>query len=85
MSRHSLQSVAGDGRLARGIRRTLGFVLAAHRSEASWDRYIAEIRAACQRLGYDAPEVEYPPLWHDHPAFIDEARNREHRCAAFMG
>src|SRR6266851_6608471 len=39
---------------ARGIRRALGFVLAAHRSEASWDRYLAEIRAARQRLGQNA-------------------------------
>jgi ferrochelatase len=61
---------------ARGIRRALGFVLAAHRSEASWDRYLTEIRAARQRLGQNAPEVEYPPLWHDHPAFIDAVSDR---------
>jgi protoporphyrin/coproporphyrin ferrochelatase len=34
----------------RGIRRALGFVLAAHRSEASWDRYLDEIRLMRERL-----------------------------------
>jgi protoporphyrin/coproporphyrin ferrochelatase len=63
----------------RGIRRTLGFVLAAHRSEASWNRYLAELNLARERLD-DAPEIEYPPLWHDQPGFIEAVSDRA--CAA---
>ncbi|SRR6266851_996822 len=45
---------------ARGLRRILGFVLAAHRSEASWDRYLNEIRSARERLVAQAslPAIE---------------------------
>jgi ferrochelatase len=60
----------------RGVRRALAFVLAPHRSEASWDRYVNEITAARERLSGDAPEVEFPPLWHDHPGFIDAVSDR---------
>jgi protoporphyrin/coproporphyrin ferrochelatase len=54
----------------RGIRRVVGFVLAAHRSEASWDRYLDDVESARERLGGDAPEVEYPPPWHADPGFV---------------
>jgi protoporphyrin/coproporphyrin ferrochelatase len=55
----------------RGISHALGFVLAAHRSEVSWDRYLDEIKSARERLGSDAPDIEYPPPWHDDPAFVE--------------
>ncbi len=55
----------------RGIVRALGFVLAAHRSEASWDRYLDEIELARERLAEDTPEIEYPSPWHDDPAFAE--------------
>lgn len=60
----------------RGIHRAFGFVLAAHRSEASWDRYLDEIRLARERLGGEAPEVEYPLPWHDDPAFVEAVADR---------
>jgi protoporphyrin/coproporphyrin ferrochelatase len=60
----------------RGIRRVYGFVLAAHRSEASWDRYVVELEAARERLGRDAPEIAYPPPWHDEPAFVEAVAER---------
>jgi ferrochelatase len=53
-----------------GARRVLGFILAAHRSEASWERYQAVVRAAREAIGPRAPEVEYPEPWHTHPRFI---------------
>jgi protoporphyrin/coproporphyrin ferrochelatase len=59
----------------RGIRRALGFVLAAHRSEASWDRYLDEIRLARRLIG-DAPEIEYAPPWHDDPGFVEAVAER---------
>jgi protoporphyrin/coproporphyrin ferrochelatase len=65
----------------RGIHRALGFVLAAHRSEASWDRYLDEIKLARERLGGEVPEVELPPPWHDDPAFVEAVADRAY--AAF--
>jgi ferrochelatase len=61
-----------------GIHCALGFVLAAHRSEASWDRYLDEIKLARERLGGKVPEVELPPLWHDDPAFVEAVADRAH-------
>ncbi|HKN02092.1 MAG TPA: ferrochelatase [Candidatus Binataceae bacterium] len=57
--------------LARaGVRRALGFIMAGYRSEASWERYQATVRAAREAIGPSAPEVEYPEPWHAHPKFI---------------
>jgi ferrochelatase len=53
-----------------GIKRTLGFILSSHRSEASWERYHKNIADARAELGDRAPEVGYCEGWHDHPQFI---------------
>jgi protoporphyrin/coproporphyrin ferrochelatase len=53
-----------------GARRVLGFIMAAFRSEASWERYQGVVRAAREAMGPRAPEVEYPEPWHTHPKFI---------------
>ena len=53
-----------------GARRALGFIMAAFRSEASWERYQGVVRAAREAMGPRAPEVEYPEPWHNHPKFI---------------
>lgn len=59
-----------------GARRVLGFVLAAHRCEASWDRYLDSVRAAQQELGANAPRLVYPEPWHTHPKFIEAVASR---------
>jgi ferrochelatase len=53
-----------------GAHRALGFIMAAFRSEASWERYQGVVRAAREAMGPHAPEVEYPEPWHTHPKFI---------------
>jgi ferrochelatase len=53
-----------------GVRRTLGFILSSHRTEASWERYQKNIANARAELGDHAPEVGYCGGWHDHPLFI---------------
>jgi len=70
----SMRSLAGAG-----ARRVLGFIMAAHRSEASFERYQATVNDARAALGEAAPEVVYPGRWHDHPLFIAAlaARTRE--------
>ncbi len=54
-----------------GIRRVVGIVMAPHRSEASFDRYVASVREAQAELGAASPEVDYVDNWHDHPLFIE--------------
>jgi protoporphyrin/coproporphyrin ferrochelatase len=59
-----------------GARRALGFIMAAFRSEASWERYQGVVRAAREAIGPQAPEVEYPAPWHTHPKFIAAVAGR---------
>ena len=59
-----------------GAHRVLGFILAAHRCEASWERYQVAVDAARAELGESAPTVEYPNRWHTHPKFIEAASDR---------
>jgi ferrochelatase len=59
-----------------GVRRALGFVLAAHRCEASWERYLCNVEEARERVGPSAPVVDYPGEWHAHPLFIEAAAAR---------
>jgi ferrochelatase len=59
-----------------GLRRAIGFVLAAHRCEASWDRYLRNVDEARDRVGASAPVVDYVAEWHAHPLFIEAAADR---------
>jgi protoporphyrin/coproporphyrin ferrochelatase len=61
---------------AQGARRAFGFVLAAHRCEASWERYQSDLEAARERTGASAPQIEYAPQWHTHPRFVSAAADR---------
>ncbi len=67
----TLRALAQDG-----ARRVLAFILAAHRSEASWERYQQTVHDAQAALGGSAVEVEYPEPWHDHPLFIKAVASR---------
>jgi len=53
-----------------GVKRSLGFILSSHQTEASWDRYQKNISDACAELGPQAPEFSFCEGWHDHPLFI---------------
>jgi len=55
----------------RGHRRALGIILSSFQTEASWERYVADVAAAREKLGAGAPEVVYAPAWAEHPLFID--------------
>lgn len=52
-----------------GVRRVLAFVMAPHRSEASWGRYLSAVSAAQAESGF-AFEIDYPAPWHAHPLFV---------------
>jgi protoporphyrin/coproporphyrin ferrochelatase len=55
---------------AAGARRALGFILAAHRCEASWGRYQETVRTAREEIGASACAIDYPPTWHNHPLLV---------------
>ena len=55
----------------RGHRRALGIILSSFQTEASWERYVADVAAARGKVGRGAPEVAYAPPWADHPLFIE--------------
>lgn len=59
-----------------GMRRAVGLVLAAHRSDPSWDAYLRAVDEARKRLGPEAPAVDYVAAWSDHPLFIEALRDR---------
>jgi len=55
----------------RGSRRALGIILSSFQTEASWERYVADVSAAREKAGAGAPEVAYAPPWAEHPRFVD--------------
>ncbi len=57
---------------ARGHRRTLAIILSTFRTEASWDRYAADVAAARERTP-GAPEIVLAPPWFEHPRFVAAA------------
>jgi protoporphyrin/coproporphyrin ferrochelatase len=52
----------------RGFRRGIGVVLAPHRSDASWDKYLRCVEEAKMAAGANI-DYEYIHGWHDHPGF----------------
>ncbi len=54
----------------RGLRRGLGVVLAPHRSEASFEKYLRNVEDARARAGALNVQYEYVESWHDHPLFL---------------
>jgi ferrochelatase len=63
--RETLDQMMGDG-----ARRALGLILSSHQTEASWQRYQANVADARDELGGCAPEIDYCPGWHAHPLFV---------------
>lgn len=55
----------------RGHRRALAIILSSFQTEASWERYVADVATARDKVGAGAPEVAYASPWADHPRFIE--------------
>ncbi|TAM74203.1 ferrochelatase [bacterium] len=55
---------------AEGARHLLGIVLAAHESEASWERYVESAEEARRRIGAGAPTMTYAHPSFDHPLLV---------------
>jgi len=56
----------------RGQRRALGIILSSFRTEASWERYVADVAAVRARTPA-APDIVFAPPWFEHPSFIAAA------------
>lgn len=54
----------------QGLKKGVGVILAPHRSEVSFERYLKNVEEAKQAAGAEAIEYEYLPPWHAHPLFI---------------
>ncbi|MBI4011953.1 MAG: ferrochelatase [Candidatus Rokubacteria bacterium] len=61
---------------ADGIRTALGLILSPHQTEASWERYQANVAEARARAGVSAPAVRYTSGWFDRPGFIEAMADR---------
>ena len=59
-----------------GVKRAVGFITAAHRCEASHERYIQATEEARRRIGTSAPLIDYVGPWFDHPLFIEAIGER---------
>ncbi len=53
-----------------GVQAALGVILSPFQTEASWERYQADVAAARARVGAAAPEVRYAPPWSHRPGFV---------------
>ena len=63
------------GLAARGVRRCLGIIMSPLRSEASWDRYQADVAEARARTA-GAPEVVFAPPWSTRHGFLAAVADR---------
>jgi ferrochelatase len=59
-----------------GVSRAIGFPAAAHRCEASWERYLNAVEEVRKKVGAAAPVVDYVGPWFDHPLFIEAITER---------
>lgn len=57
--------------VANGVKRAIGFCTAAHRSEASLERYIHAVEKARETIGPSAPVIDFVGPWFDHSLFIE--------------
>ena len=67
----TLRQMASDG-----VKRAIGFPAAAHRCQASWERYLNAVEEARKKIGAAAPAMDYVGPWFDHPLFIDAICDR---------
>lgn len=62
-----------------GVRNVIGLIMAAHRCDASWERYMRDVSDAANEQGIDL-DFEYVPPMFDHPLFIEGCADRVKEC-----
>lgn len=64
---------------ARGVRKAVGMIMAAHQCEASWERYEKDVAEGMAETGVDIG-FEYTAPLFDHPLFIEDSVDRVAEC-----
>ncbi len=64
---------------ARGVKKAIGMIMAAHQCEASWERYEMDVVEAMAETGV-VIEFEYTTPLFDHPLFIEDLADRLAEC-----
>ncbi|MEX0999180.1 MAG: ferrochelatase [Thermodesulfobacteriota bacterium] len=62
-----------------GARKVIGMIMAAHQSDASWEKYQRDVQEALTGLGIEM-EFNYSPPLFDHPLFIEDSADRVQDC-----
>lgn len=63
----------------QGIKKALAIIMAAHRSDASWERYQRDVEEAICATGVEL-SVDYTEPFYDHPLFIEDSAERIAEC-----
>ncbi len=63
----------------KGHKNVVGMIMAAHQSDASWERYQRDVAEALEELGIEM-NFEYSPPLFDHPLFIEDSADRVQDC-----
>lgn len=66
-----------------GRQRSVGVILAAHRSNTSLERYQLDVTRAIEANGGVGPEVEYLGTWYDDPLFLEANAQRIEEASGF--
>ncbi len=59
-----------------GIKKAVGIVLAPHRSQASWEKYLEKVLQVQKEMGPETPQIEFCAPWHEHPLWIEAISSR---------
>jgi protoporphyrin/coproporphyrin ferrochelatase len=62
-----------------GINKALAIIMAAHQSDASWERYQRDVEEAICTTGVEL-SVDYTEPFYDHPLFIEDSAERISEC-----
>lgn len=62
-----------------GIKNVVGLIMAAHKCDASWERYMRDVSGASDVLGINL-NFEYVPPMYSHPLFIEASADRVNEC-----
>lgn len=76
---HPFFSEAVNDMKRDGIRNVVGFILAAHQSDVSWERYIREVERASTECGAEFSFRYTEPLYN-HPWFTESCADNVREC-----
>lgn len=71
--------------VADGVSRAVGIVMAPHRSEASFDRYVHAVGRALEKCADAAVSVDFVASWHRHPLFVEAVAERVRKVLDCIG